>query len=220
MTVFSDVSCCSHIGSPLKCLKALNDKILLWADCDWWNDKPLNSSSGSCQRVWGSLTCHVDPRSKIEVAFSQKQLFPSHLVRLWNPVLAEEIWIDPRGTIHLLPAVQWTNFCSQSWASSHPDGNLEQCVWRRLVDVPVPIYSPQWAAGWRKLSGFRLAGPGLGVGWLCHVSGSREQPHPDAAREVSEAALVSLHAPALLRDLSACSEVASVFISAPHSALV
>lgn len=50
--------------------------------------------------------------------------------------------------------------------------------------------------------------------------GSQAQRRSDAAGEVSEAVLVSLRAAALLRDVSACSEVAFVFISVPHSALV
>lgn len=49
---------------------------------------------------------------------------------------------------------------------------------------------------------------------------SQAQRRPDADRDVSEAMLLPLHATALLRDMSACPEVALVLISASHSALV
>lgn len=52
------------------------------------------------------------------------------------------------------------------------------------------------------------------------MSGSQAQPCPDAAQEVSEAALGSLRATALPRDVPARSELAFVFISVPPSALV
>lgn len=57
---------------------------------------------------------------------------------------------------------------------------------RYVTDWPGPIYSVQKAAGGRRLSEFRLAGPGPGAEWLCQVPGSQAQRWPDAARELSQ----------------------------------
>lgn len=35
--------------------KKLNNKILLWTNCNWWIDKPLEFFGGSCQSMWESV---------------------------------------------------------------------------------------------------------------------------------------------------------------------
>lgn len=90
-------------------------------------------------------------------------------------------------------------------SKQHTGGNLEQYIRRRLVDLPKPIYSMQWAAAWRKQRRFGMAGPGPGVGGVA-LPGVWE-----LGTITSWYTSMSLRVTALFCGTPACSEVAFHF---------